>query len=84
MAGLTEYRGRVGIFEMIRLNDTIREMIMTRPSGAQIRRAAGADFINMRQDGYRKVLAGVTTIDEVWRVTMDTQEDAVTVAAAAV
>ncbi len=70
----TGYRGRIGIFEMIRLSDAIREMIMTRPSGAQIRRAAGPDFAGMRRDGYRKVLEGVTTLEEVWRVTMDTQE----------
>jgi type II secretory ATPase GspE/PulE/Tfp pilus assembly ATPase PilB-like protein len=72
----TGYRGRLGIFEMIRLNDAIREMIMTRPSSSQIRRAAGSEFASMRQDGYRKVVAGITTIEEVWRVTMDTQQDA--------
>jgi type II secretion system protein E len=70
----TGFRGRVGIFEMIRVDEAIRDMIMTRPSGNQIRRAAGESFATMRQDGYRKVLAGVTTLEEVWRVTQDVQE----------
>ncbi len=73
----TGYRGRIGIFEMIRMNDAIRDMIMTRPSSTQIRRAAGSGFTSMRQDGYKKVLAGVTALEEVWRVTMDSQQDAV-------
>lgn len=68
----TGYRGRVGIFEIIRVTDALRETIMTRPSSNQIRQAAGVDFINMRQDGYGKALEGVTTLEEVWRVTQDT------------
>jgi type II secretion system protein E len=71
----TGYRGRIGIFEMIRLNDAIREMVMNRPSSNQIRKATGLDFVDMRRDGYRKVLAGITTFEEVWRVTQDTQEN---------
>jgi len=71
----TGYRGRVGAFEMIRVNDPLRELIMGRPSSNQIRNATGPDYVSMRQDGYRKVLAGKTTLEEVWRVTQDTQEN---------
>ncbi|MBP7934751.1 MAG: Flp pilus assembly complex ATPase component TadA [Phycisphaerae bacterium] len=71
----TGYRGRIGIFEMIRLTDAMREMIMNRPSSSQIRRAANHNFTSMRQDGYRKVLDGVTTLEEVWRVTQDAQQE---------
>jgi type II secretory ATPase GspE/PulE/Tfp pilus assembly ATPase PilB-like protein len=71
----TGYRGRVGIFEMIRVNDALRETIMNRPSSAQVRQAIGPAFVSMRQDGYRKVLAGTTSLEEVWRVTQDTQEN---------
>lgn len=71
----TGYRGRVGIFEMIRVHEPIREVVMTRPSGSQIRRAAGPEFYGMRHDGYQKVRAGVTSLEEVWRVTQDAQED---------
>jgi len=67
----TGYRGRVGVFEMIVIDDTLREVIMTRPSGSQVRRAAGPNFVTLRDDGYRKVLAGATTLEEVWRVTQD-------------
>ena len=71
----TGYRGRIGIFEMISVNDALREVIMERPSGSRIRNAVNGDFSSMRQDGYRKVLAGTTTLEEVWRVTQDTQEN---------
>ncbi|HOW68971.1 MAG TPA: ATPase, T2SS/T4P/T4SS family [Phycisphaerae bacterium] len=71
----TGYRGRIGIFEMIRLTDAVREMLMNRPSSSQIRRAANHNFTSMRQDGYRKVLDGVTTLEEVWRVTQDAQQE---------
>ena len=71
----TGYRGRVGIFETLLVHDPIREIIMTRPSGSQIRRAAGPGFAGMRADGYRKVLEGLTSLEEVWRVTQDAAEE---------
>jgi len=71
----TGYRGRVGIFEMIRVTDPLREVIMGRPSSSQIRHVVADDFVSMRQDGYAKVLAGTTSLEEVWRVTQDTQEN---------
>ncbi len=71
----TGYRGRLGIFETIRINDAIREVVLTRPSSNQVRHAAGTDFVSMRQDGYEKVLAGKTTLEEVWRVTQDVTEN---------
>jgi type II secretion system protein E len=71
----TGFRGRVGVFEMIELNDVLRELVMNRPSSSQIRRAVNGEFIDMRRDGYSKVLAGVTTLEEVWRVTQDAQQD---------
>ena len=42
-------------------------------SSAQVRKAAGPDLVSMRQDGYRKVLEGTSTLEEVWRVTQDAQ-----------
>jgi len=71
----TGYRGRIGIFELIRVHEGVREMIMHRPSGSQIRQVVGTGFVSMRQDGYRKALAGVTSLEEVWRVTQDTQDE---------
>jgi type II secretion system protein E len=72
----TGYRGRIGIFEAIRVTDAIRDVILQRPSANQVRKAADGNFVGMRQDGYRKVLAGLTTLEEVWRVTQDVAENA--------
>ncbi len=69
----TGYRERVGIFEMIKVNDALRELLMNRPSGSQILQLEGPDFMSLRRDGYAKVLNGVTSLEEVWRVTQDTQ-----------
>ena len=38
---------------------------------AAVRKAADGNFVSMRRDGYRKVLSGVTSLEEVWRVTQD-------------
>jgi len=73
----TGYRGRIGIFEMIRVTEAIREVIMERPTSTRIRTIAGDDYIGMRLDGYDKVLEGITTLEEVWRVTQDVQENGV-------
>lgn len=62
----TGYQGRIGIFEVMKMNDRIRELVVTRPPTSAIR--ALAREYGMRtlwEDGMRKVLAGVTTIEEV-------------------
>jgi len=65
----TGYKGRLGIFELMRVNDEIRELIVRRAPLADIREAAKANGMNeLREDGLRKVLEGITTPDEVMRV----------------
>ncbi len=62
----TGYRGRKGIFEMMRLNSTIREMTFKRAPTQTIRRQAR--LLGMRtllEDGLNKALTGITTLDEV-------------------
>ena len=71
----TGYRGRVGIFEMILVGEPMRDVILDRPTSSRVRQAAGADFVTMRQDGYRKVVDGVTNLEEVWRVTKDAEQE---------
>ncbi|MCB1737286.1 MAG: Flp pilus assembly complex ATPase component TadA [Gammaproteobacteria bacterium] len=67
----TGYVGRVGIYELLVINDAIRDAILTRPSTAQLRRAAvGAGMRTLREDGIEKVLAGVTSMDEVRKVSV--------------
>lgn len=68
----TGYKGRIGIFEMLMLDDKIRDMILAKTSSSQIKRfAQEAGMKTLREDGVAKVLAGVTTIDEVIRVTQE-------------
>src|SRR5712691_9522079 len=64
------FRGRTGIYELMVTSDTIREMCVNRVNASAIRNQAIKEgMITLRQDGWRKVLQGVTTIDEVARVT---------------
>jgi general secretion pathway protein E/type IV pilus assembly protein PilB len=64
------YRGRLGIFELLVANEKIRHMTVDRASSTVILKQALSDgMITLRQDGWRKVLAGQTTVSEVLRVT---------------
>lgn len=64
------YRGRRGIFEMMELNNEIRELAFKRAPIGQIRRAARvAGMRNLLEDGKLKILRGLTTPDEVARIT---------------
>ncbi|MER3415976.1 MAG: type II secretion system protein GspE [Gemmataceae bacterium] len=66
----TGYRGRIGIFELMITGDSIRELCVQRANAAAIRNQALAEgMITLRQDGWRKVLAGITTVEEVARMT---------------
>jgi type II secretory ATPase GspE/PulE/Tfp pilus assembly ATPase PilB-like protein len=62
-------RGRTGIFELLRMTDSLRELIAARPTAEQILKAAPADHVSMRYDGISKVLEGITSAEEVLRVT---------------
>jgi len=67
----TGYRGRLGIFELLLVDETIRRHIQARATAAEIGAAAAANGMRtLREDGAAKVLAGVTSVDEVQRVTM--------------
>ena len=71
----TGYRGRTGIHELLVVDDEIRGLVMKNADAASIRRAATARGMNtLREDGADKVLDGITTIQEILRVT---QEDLV-------
>ena len=73
------YRGRMGIYELMTVTAKIREMIFAGVSTAEVRKVAiteGMDTLYV--DGIRKVLNGVTTLDEVYRVAKKTEQDVVT------
>ena len=67
------YSGRVGLFEVMDVDEDIQRLIVARATSAEIQRMAQQHgMVTMRQDGYLKVLQGLTTIEEVNRVTSDT------------
>ncbi len=66
----TGYRGRTGIYEVLVVNEAIREMILNRSSSQQIKqKAVSQGMLTLRQDGLQKAFRGITTITEVVRVT---------------
>jgi type IV pilus assembly protein PilB len=67
----TGYRGRLGIFEIFVINDEVRHMIFEHVSASELRvKARELGMRTLREDGLRKVIAGITTLNEVFRVTM--------------
>jgi general secretion pathway protein E/type IV pilus assembly protein PilB len=66
----TGYRGRLGIYELLRANDQIRQLANDRSPTPLVKQAAvQSGMRTLRQEGWQKVLQGVTSIDEVLRVT---------------
>ncbi|HEX5791108.1 MAG TPA: GspE/PulE family protein [Luteolibacter sp.] len=65
------YKGRMGIFEMFMVDDEVRQMINSRMTTTQLRRRARElGMRTLREDGIRKVLAGLTAASEVVQATM--------------
>jgi general secretion pathway protein E len=66
------YLGRTAIFELLLVDDRIRNLIVSRQEAHLIKRAAvEKGMTTLRQDGLRRALAGTTTLEEVYRVTQD-------------
>ena len=64
----TGYSGRIGIFEVLDMEDNIREMVMRRDNSDQIEKQAIKNgMTTMFEDGIKKVLSGITTIEEIVR-----------------
>jgi len=64
------YRGRIGIYEVLEMNDEIRELILERAPLHIVRQVARkTGMMTLRESGLRKLLAGITTVEEVLRVT---------------
>ena len=67
------YSGRAGLYEVMDVSENIQQLIVNRATSSEIQRQAIAEgMITMRQDGYLKALQGITTLEEVNRVTADT------------
>jgi len=67
--------GRTGIFELLRITGKLRDLIAERPTTEQIVRAAPKDHISMVHDGIDKVLKGITSPEEVYRVAKGIAEE---------
>ena len=68
----TGYRGRLGIFEMMELNEELRASIMRNEDSGRITEIARRHGMqNLREDGWNKVRRGMTSADEVMRVTQE-------------
>ena len=66
----TGYKGRMGIYELLVTTDEVRQLAHDRATSWVIAQCAQRNgMINLRQDGFRKVLAGTSTLDEVVRAT---------------
>jgi type IV pilus assembly protein PilB len=68
----TGYNGRTGLFELLTVNDSLRDLIVTRaPASAMSAAAIRAGYVPLRQAGLAKAASGITTLEEVYRVTQD-------------
>ncbi len=67
----TGYRGRTGIHELLVVDDDVRELIHTGKGEQAIEKCVRSHTPSIRRDGFEKVLAGVTTLEEVLRVTRE-------------
>jgi type IV pilus assembly protein PilB len=66
----TGYCGRAGIHELLLMDDTLRDIVTRNTDVTQLRKyCRERGLVTLRQDGFEKVLKGVTTIDEILRVT---------------
>lgn len=70
----TGYSGRTGIYEILMVTDEIRQMVVDRKTSGEIKEYAVMHGMHtLRMDGWRKVLAGITTLEEVLRVTSENE-----------
>lgn len=65
----TGYRGRVGIFELLPVRSELRELIVQRKTSSEIKASAQRNMITLQQDALQKAADGITSLDEVLRVT---------------
>ena len=68
----TGYRGRTGIYELFKISEEARSLIVQKVPGGEIRRhAVGHGMITLREDAWAKACAGLTTVAEILRVTQE-------------
>ena len=66
----TGYSGRLGIYEMLVMDDGLRDTVTSNPDVNNLRKLCRErGLVSLRQDGFEKVKRGLTTVDEILRVT---------------
>jgi len=71
----TGYRGRLGVFELLEMDETLRDMTYRKAPLDEIRHQARlSGMVSLQEDGLRKILAGITSLEEVLTVTHETLE----------
>lgn len=66
----TGYSGRLGIYELLVMDDNLRDMVTRNPDVTQLRKLCRErGLVTLREDGFQKVMKGLTTVDEILRVT---------------
>jgi len=73
----TGYHGRIGIFEVLTLNDAIRDAILMRKTSSEIRRLArnSVGILSMMEDGFYKSVKGISTLEEILRVIYNAESE---------
>jgi len=68
----TGFKGRIGVHELLLINDELRDTIVSDPTIGQIRKlAANQGMVTLAHDGFRKVREGITTIEEIFHIAGD-------------
>jgi type IV pilus assembly protein PilB len=66
----TGYTGRLGIYELLVMDDSLRDMVTSNPDVNHLRKLCRErGLVTLREDGFQKVIQGLTTVDEILRVT---------------
>ncbi|EKD22947.1 MAG: hypothetical protein ACD_83C00164G0001 [uncultured bacterium] len=66
------YKGRIGVFEVLDISENIKDLVIARSTSGKIQEQAIAEgMLTMLQDGILKAMKGVTSLEEVWRVTRE-------------
>ena len=64
----TGYRGRIGIFELLPISPELRDLILQKRSNAELKTTAQKTMVTMHQDALQKAAEGITTLEEILRV----------------
>jgi len=66
----TGYSGRLGIYELLVMDDNLRDLVTANPDVTNLRKVCRErGLVSLREDGFDKVQKGLTTVDEILRVT---------------